>query len=208
MIFTPTPYLLNPLTDFHYTSHKCSSPEDGLQDPDSNTRSCDLHLQFRVRLISSEPFQRFSFNFTQMFLSFWQRAESWLSYADSRSRSHLKVMGFTLQLRVRSISPEPFERIPLTLTQIILSVRRCAETMTQLCRLKCQGHTARPWDLPVNLVSTPYLLNPNVSLIETVCRTYNSATQAQGQGHISRSWDLPFNIVSAPYLLNHSNDLL
>ena len=37
---------------------------------------------------------------------------------------------------VRSISPEYFERFSLNFTQIFLSVRWCAETMTQLRRLK------------------------------------------------------------------------
>ena len=44
--------------------------------------------------------------------------------------------GFTLQFRVCSISPEPFERFSLNITQMFLLVRRCAESMTQLCRLK------------------------------------------------------------------------
>ena len=42
---------------------------------------------------------------------------------------------------VRSISPESFERFSLKFTQIFLSVRRCAEHMTQLPRLKVKGFT-------------------------------------------------------------------
>ena len=34
-------------------------------------------------------------------------------FADSRLRSHFKVMGFTLHFRVRSTSPEPLERFSL-----------------------------------------------------------------------------------------------
>ena len=60
----------------------------------------------------------------------------WLSYADSMSRSHFKVMGLILRFRARSIAPEPFERFSSNFSQIILSVRRCAEPKTQLCRLK------------------------------------------------------------------------
>ena len=47
-----------------------------------------------------------------------------------------------LELRVLSISPEPFGRFSLNFTQMFLSVRRCAEHMIQLPRLKVtgQGH--------------------------------------------------------------------
>ena len=49
---------------------------------------------------------------------------------------------------VHSISPEPFKRFSLNITQIILTVRQCAEPMTQLRRLKVnltlQGHRIYP----------------------------------------------------------------
>ena len=54
-------------------------------------------------------------------------------------------MGFTLEFRVCSISPELFERFSLNFTQMFLLVIRCAEPMTQLCKLKSQGHTSRSW---------------------------------------------------------------
>ena len=73
----------------------------------------------------------------------------WLSYPDSRSSSHFKIMGFALEFCVCSISPEPFEQFSLKFTQMFLSVRRCAESLTQLCRLKVkvtiQGHGIYPW---------------------------------------------------------------
>ena len=45
-------------------------------------------------------------------------------------------------IRVRSISPEPFDQFSLYFTHMFLSVRWCAEPMTQLRRLKVtlQGH--------------------------------------------------------------------
>ena len=53
-------------------------------------------------------------------------------------------MGFTLEFHVRPISPGPFKQFSLKFTQMLLSVRGCAEPMTQLCRLKVmltlQGH--------------------------------------------------------------------
>ena len=58
------------------------------------------------------------------------------------------VMGFTLEFRVGSISPEPFERFSLNFTQMFLSVTWSAEPMTQLCKHKvnvmgfCDRHLA------------------------------------------------------------------
>ena len=68
-----------------------------------------------------------------------------LSFPDSMSISHFEVMGSTVELRVRFISPKHFERFSLIFTQMFLS--------------------------------------------ETVCRTYDSATQTQTEGLTSRSWD-------------------
>ena len=44
----------------------------------------------------------------------------------------LKVKGHVIypSFRVRSISPDSFEKISLNFTQMFLSVRRCAEQMT------------------------------------------------------------------------------
>ena len=57
-------------------------------------------------------------------------------------------MGFTFEFYVRSLSPEPLHRFSLNFTQMFLSVRRCAEPMTQLPRLKVmvtvQGHGIYP----------------------------------------------------------------
>ena len=43
--------------------------------------------------------------------------------------------GIYLEVGVCYISPEPFESCSLNFTQMFLSVRRCAEAMTQLPRL-------------------------------------------------------------------------
>ena len=136
-----------------------------------------------------------------------------LSYADSMSRSHFKLMGFTVQFPVCSISAEDFKRFSLSFTQMFLSERRCAEPMTQLCRLKVKDTLQVigliiAFRVPV-IYPEPFEIFPLIftqmflPLSEKVCRAYGSATQTQGQGHTVRSWDLPLNCMSAPYLLNH-----
>ena len=84
----------------------------------------------RVRSISPEPFERFSLNFTQMFLSVRRCAEHMTQLP------RIKVKGFTLEFRIHSISPEPLGRFSLSFTQMFLLVRQCAEFMTRLHRLK------------------------------------------------------------------------
>ena len=48
---------------------------------------------------------------------------------------------------------------------------------------------------PLNIFWTLWtissLLQPNVPLSETVCRTHEPGLQTQGQGQLSRSWDVP-----------------
>ena len=55
-------------------------------------------------------------------------------------------MGHTGDFRVCSISPQPFLRFSLNITQMFLSGSWCAEPMTQLHRLKVtvQGHGFYP----------------------------------------------------------------
>ena len=139
-----------------------------------------VYPSIRVRSIHPE---RFSLNFTGMFFSVrWCAEHITQLLRDSRSQ----VKGFTLEFRVRSISPEPFGRFSLNFTQMFLSVRQCTGHMTQLPIIKFTG-----------LGHVIFIkLHPNVPLSEMVCRTNDSATQTQGQGHTSRSWNLPLNFVS------------
>ena len=44
-----------------------------------------------------------------------------------------KVMGFSIEFGVRSISPLPLEGLSLNYGQTFISVEQCAESMTQLC---------------------------------------------------------------------------
>ena len=63
--------------------------------------------------------------------------KSWLCYADSRSQAQFKVIGFTM---LYILSPlKDFH-------QMFVSVRKCAESITQLCRLEVtvQGHGFYP----------------------------------------------------------------
>ena len=106
-------------------------------------------LEFRIRSISPETFWRFSLNLTKMF-----RSMGWCGKHMLQLPKPIKVkvtgqgIEFTLEFRVRSISPEPFGRISLNFTQMFLLLRRCAEHMTQLPRLKVkvtgQGHVILP----------------------------------------------------------------
>ena len=68
--------------------------------------------------------------------------------ADSRSRSQLKVMGFTIEFCVWSISPLSLNGFSSTVGQTLISVRWCAEPVTQLCGLKVEvtvkGHGIFP----------------------------------------------------------------
>ena len=84
---------------------------------------------------------------------------------------------------------------------MFLSLRRCAEHMNQLPRLKVTGQGIYPWISCLLYISwtiwTIFIkLHPNVPLGEVVCRTNNAATQTQGLGHTSRSKNLPLNFVS------------
>ena len=78
-----------------------------------------------------------------MFLS-----EGWCAEHMTQLPTRSQVKGFTLEYLVRSTSPEPFKRFSLNFAQMFLSARRCAETMTQLRRLKVkvphQGHVIYP----------------------------------------------------------------
>ena len=75
---------------------------------------------------------------------------------------------------------------------MFLSVRRCAELMTRLHRLK----------IKVTLQSHGFTLQNRVRSISTDLFSLNftqmflSVTQIQGQGHTSKSWNLPLNFVS------------
>ena len=77
-----------------------------------------------------------------------------------------------------------------------LSVRRCAEPMNRVCRLKVnfQGHGIYPLKFPIRSISPEPFERFSINF-------------TQGQGYTSMLWDLPFNFVSAQYLLNPLNDL-
>ena len=101
-------------------------------------------LEFRDRSISPEPFGRFSLNFTQMFLSVIRCTEFMTRLHRLKVKVTLQGHGIYSSIRVRSIFPESFERFSLIFTQMFLSVRRCAEHMTQLPRLKVTGQGIYP----------------------------------------------------------------
>ena len=106
-----------------------------------------LSLDFRVHSISLLPLKGFSLNFGQILSAPYPFPlkdgvqNSWLSHADSRSRSQMTVIGLSLDVRVHSISLLPLKGFSLNFGQILASVRWCAELITQPClpqRLRSQ----------------------------------------------------------------------
>ena len=79
-----------------------------------------LTLKFRVRFISPEPLGRFSFIFTQMFLSVRRCAEHMTRLPSLKVKVTSQGHVIYPSMRIRSISPEPFERFSLNLTQMLL----------------------------------------------------------------------------------------
>ena len=87
-----------------------------------------------VRSISPEPFQRFSLNFTKIFLSVRRFAES-ISRLH-RNKVTLQGHGINPSGSCSLISAESFEQLLLNFTLMFVSVRCHAESLTQLCRLE------------------------------------------------------------------------
>ena len=140
-------------------------------------------VQFDLNLLSNFHY------LTQMFLSVRVKQNLWLSYVDSRSWSHFKVI--YPSICVHSISPKPFKRFSLNITQMFLSVSRCAEHMTQLPRLKVTGlgqgiyhWISYPLHISWSLWMIFIKLHLNITLSETMCWSYDSATQTLGQGRL------------------------
>ena len=59
--------------------------------------------------------------------------------AMTASQTQLKVIGFSLEFYVRSISLEHFERFALNFGQMFISGRSCAEPMAQLQKLNIKA---------------------------------------------------------------------
>ena len=134
------------LLNFMQMSHslrRCAEP--WLGNADSRSHFKVVWLQYRVQSISPKHFERFSLYFTQMFLLVRPCARhivQLLGYADSRSRSQFKVMGFIFEHRVLSISADPCERFSLNFTQMFLSMSWCAEHLVSHANLKSKSLTA------------------------------------------------------------------
>ena len=77
-----------------------------------------IYPSFCVRSLFPKPFELVSLYFIQMFILVRQCAEPMTQLQDSRSQ--FKVKGFTLELCVHFISPEPFERFLQSFGQIFI----------------------------------------------------------------------------------------
>ena len=134
-------------------------------------------LGFRSWSIFPNSFERFSINYTELILSVRRCAEPMTQLC--RLKVKCKVMGFTLEFCVCSISWESFERFSLNFTQMFLSVRCCAELISQLQVMVLIKLFPESFEW--------FSLHSNVPLSKTVCRTHDSAMQTQGQDQTSRS---------------------
>ena len=79
----------------------------------SQLKEIRFTLEFHVCFKSPLALEGFSFNFGQMSILVRRCAEPMTQFIDSRSRSQLNVMGFTLEFLVCSISPLPLEGVSL-----------------------------------------------------------------------------------------------
>ena len=118
--------------------------------------------------ISSEPFERFIVNFTQMSFSVRWCAEPMNRVCRLKVKVSFQGHGiYPFQFPVRSISHEPFERFSLNFTQMFLSARRCTEHMTQLLSLevhvKVQGNGIYPATYHQNPLKVVHLTSPKCS---------------------------------------------
>ena len=109
-----------------------------------------------------------------MLISVRRCAKIIISYSDSRSRSHYKVMGYTLEIDVCSISPEHLEWLSSHFNQMFLSVRRCANLLLSYLNSRTRSHfrvMGFTLKLPVgSIFLKPFKLYPHVPPSETVCR--------------------------------------
>ena len=102
-------------------------------------------LEIRVPSTSFEPIQQFSLNFTQMFLLVRQYAELIFQLHMLKVKVTLHGHVIYLSFQFSSIFPEPFKQFSLNFTQMFISVRRCADSITHLHRLQVLGFTLNFW---------------------------------------------------------------
>ena len=119
-----------------------------------------LSIEFRVRSISPIPLEGFSLNFGHMFASVRQCAEPITQPCRHKVKVTVQGHRFELEFRVRSVSSIPVEGFSLTFGQMFTLVRRCAELITQSCRLKVkvtfQDLGFEPWNsCPLCISFTP-----------------------------------------------------
>ena len=109
-----------------------------------------IHL-FLVHSISPEPFERFSWNFGQMFALVRQCVEPITQACWLKVKVTVKGHEFEPWISCSLHPPEPFERCSLNLGQMLALVRWCAEPIIQQCRFKVkvtiEGHQFEPWIL-------------------------------------------------------------
>ena len=110
------------------------------------TSSSWIHPSVCVNSVYPEPFGRFSFNFTQMFIWVRRCAELMTQLRSLQIKVTLQDHGiYTWILCFVSIkSPQSFIRFSFNITQMFLSVIWCAEPMT--VQTQRQGYTSMSCD--------------------------------------------------------------
>ena len=136
---------------------------------------------------------------------------TWPSYLDSKSQ--VKVKGLTLELRVHSISPEPFDQFSCNFTHMFLLVRRCAEHMTQLPRLKVKRFTLVYCVRSISPVSIHWFSWNFTHIFLLVRRCAENMTQlprlkVTGEGQRIYPWiSCPLNLLN-PLITFHETSLI
>ena len=113
---------------------------------ESITQPCQLKVKVRVQGHWFEPWIScplcISFTPGRIISKRWSNFHLWddvqntlLSHEDSRTKSQFKIASLSPELRVHSISPLPLEGFSYTFGQMFASVKWCAETVAQPCRL-------------------------------------------------------------------------
>ena len=113
-------------------------------DSRSQVRVKGFTLEFRVCSISPEPFRRISLHFIQMFLTVTRCAEHMALLHRLKVEVILQSHGMYPSIRVRSISPTPFERFSFNFSSNVPLNEVVCRTNDSL-QTRDQGHTSRSW---------------------------------------------------------------
>ena len=103
--------------------------------------SCPLHIAYTPR--------RIFFKLCSYVCLSEMMCRNYNNHSDTRSRSQFNVTGLSLEFLVCSVFPIQVEGLSLNFGHMFTIMRRCAESITQACRLEVkvtvQSHGLEPW---------------------------------------------------------------